>query len=302
MRRAILSLGIILYTALWTFAAYMHNGEEAMAARIVTVQRGDVHQVAAITGRLGYADERYVFAQTSGVISQICVKDQQRLAAGDAILRTLSDWQLEARSAYAAYANLSPEVLRDKTLPSLDDTMVIRVDQDCTVRQLLVQENALVTAGTPVARLTSHRQHILCNTAACDTEQIATGMWAWLYVQGEEAGKASVLSIGQETADAATGMIHREVVLLPEQPLDLPEGAAVDVYVYLAGSDDVMTLPVEAITERDTVWWHHDGICTEIPAQIVMTDEINAWVRLPEGIEIAVGEFSDNQRIVEAQP
>jgi len=31
-----------------------------------------------------------------------------------------------------------------------------------------------------------------------------------------------------------------------------------------------------------------------------MCDEINAWVSLPEGMQVAIGEFKEGQRIMEA--
>ena len=69
----------------------------------------------------------------------------------------------------------------------------------------------------------------------------------------------------------------------------------------------VTTLPLSAITPDETVWWIADGICTEIPAQIVQTDENSAWVSLPEGISVVNGEFDRCQqgvrvRIAEGTP
>ena len=60
--------------------------------------------------------------------------------------------------------------------------------------------------------------------------------------------------------------------------------------------------PVEAVTERETVWWVSDGRCTEIPAKSVLSDEMNVWVGLPEGLPVAVGEFVEGQRVQEVQP
>ena len=98
--------------------------------------------------------------------------------------------------------------------------------------------------------------------------------------------------------DAVTGVICIPITLLPEKHIDLPEGASVEVDVYIQGSDDVCSLPIEAITERESVWWVNEGRCTEIDVQIVMSDEMRAWVMLPEGLQVAIGEFSDGQRVV----
>jgi len=90
------------------------------------------------------------------------------------------------------------------------------------------------------------------------------------------------------------------VTLIPEQALSLPAGVQLDADVLLASGEDVPVLPVEAITDRGTVWRVYDGVCTEIPVEIVLSDEMNAWVRLPEGMQAAIGEFTEGQRVTEA--
>jgi hypothetical protein len=102
-------------------------------------------------------------------------------------------------------------------------------------------------------------------------------------------------------ADPVTGLVTIEVTLVPEQHIDCPEGAQVDVDIRLAGSDDVMVLPVKAINRQGNVWWVSDeGRCTEISAGIVMMDELHAWVQLPEGLPVAIGELQEGQLVREA--
>ena len=62
----------------------------------------------------------------------------------------------------------------------------------------------------------------------------------------------------------------------------------------------MLALPMEAITDRNTVWWVNKGRCTEIPAEIVLSDEMHAWVNLPEGLLVAIGEFEEGQLVMEA--
>ena len=118
----------------------------------------------------------------------------------------------------------------------------------------------------------------------------------------EALGSAEVTQVGDVTADAVTGRMVCRVTLTPEEPLDLPAEAAVEADVLLWGRAGVPVLPVEAVTERGTVWWVCDGRCTEIPAEIVRSDEMRAWVSLPEGLTVAVGEFAQGQRVTEVQP
>lgn len=275
--------------------------EPPTEAHIVYVQRGDVHQVAAMTGRLVYADERIVYAQSSGAVSRICVETGQRVAAGQELLRMETETQEDMLSAWFANTQaLSENVVTDAAQQAVERS-VIRAVEDSVVRQILVEDGMTIAAGTPVMRLTSSRQEISCLTAEADAEKLSVGMWAWISVGGEDCGFAEIISIGEAQTDAESGIVVVPVTLLPQQHLDDPEYTAVDVDVYLAGSDDVQTLPVEAITEQDTVWWVSEGRCTEISAGVVMMDEMLAWVSLPEGMAVAVGSFQEGQRVVEAK-
>lgn len=305
MSKPVVSLVVIACTALITLGLCLSTAEEAPTeARIVTVSRADVHQVVAITGRLGYLDERIAYAMAAGVVSRVCVEEGQRVAAGEALIRLETTQQEQVVSAWLS--NM-PEEASSAAMDVLDDQLamdatVLRCTEDCTVRQLLVQENSPVAAGSPVARLSSNWQQVTCSVSTADAAHIEAGMWAWLTAEGEALGFATVTEVGAEQVDASTGLRVRTVLLQPEQHIELPEGAAVDAEVYIAGSDDVLSLPVEAITARGTVWWVDEGRCTEIPAQIVLCDEMRAWVDLPEGMKAAVGEFAQGQRVVEARP
>lgn len=303
MRRALLSLVIIVCTAVWTAAKLLGLAEEPVQAVIVTVQRGDVHQVAAITGRIAYADENVAYAAASGVVSRVCVQPGQRVGEGEALVRIEAAQQIKAISAFAAAGAWQADEYNEEGLEELlsMESAVVRAAESCTIRQLLVTENMPVAAGTPVARVSSNEQEIICSVSDRELQHINEGMWAWLSAEGESLGFAKVVEIGEASVDTMSGSARTLVKLIAEQHIDLPEGAAVDADVYIAGSDDVLTLPVEAITERGTVWWVNDGRCTEIPAEIVMTDEILAWVHLPEGISVAIGEFQEGQSVEAAR-
>lgn len=274
--------------------------ETPQEARIVTVQRSDVHRVVAITGVLSYADETYAYADSNGIVARICTDKGQRVSKGDALVR------VEAVSRQDTVAAAVMEVLQEEGISShvtsqlaASDT-VIRAQQDGTVRQILIEENMPVTLGMPVARLTSSRQEIICRVAKADAEKIDVGMWAWISADGKKSGYADVHQIGDTASDQQNGLSYTEVILQPWTYVDIPEGAPVDAEVYLAGSDDVLSVPLEAVTDRGTVWWVCENRCTEIPAEIVMDDEMRAWVNLPEGMQLAVGEFEEGQRVVEA--
>lgn len=298
MRKTILSLLFIAGTALYVITSLLTSGDPPVEARFVRVQRGDVHQVVAINGRIAYSDERLVYAPASAAVERILVKPGQRVSAGEALVRFSAEFPMIA-AAFAGRDDTSATLVQEAL--SMNET-VLRSEADSTVRQVLVEPNAPVLAGTPLMRLSSNEQEIVCTAARADAEKVTPGMWAWITSEGEDEGFAEVVEVGVLMADPLTGMTGAEITLRPEQHLELPEGANVAVDVFLAGSDDVLTLPVDAITEQGTVWWVNEGRCTEITVEIVMTDEILAWVELPEGIQVAVGEFHEGQRVVEASP
>ncbi len=266
-------------------------------ARIVTVACGTITDSAALAGRLAYADETILYAAVPGLVSQVYVTPGQRVAAGEALLRMASGGYEAAVAAWLSAGQ--PE----DALPQALEGTVVRAPADATVRRILTAEHAAVTAGTPVALLSSNRQEIRCTAAEADVRRIRPGMWARLSAGGEELDRLAVVTaIGDLEADPVTGLPVCTVTLLPDQPIELPAGAAIDADVYLDGREDVPILPLEAITARGTVWWVDDERCTEIPVKTVLNDEMNAWVDLPEGTRVAVGEFEEGQRVAEVAP
>ena len=299
MKKMLWSLVLISVTLIFLLQA-CSNGEDAAQARFAVVKRADVHKVIPITGRITYTEEEYICAQTAGVAARICVREGERVGADAALVRIEVPYIDDALSTFAAEQDVLHQVAQNVSdIPR--SLCVIRADHPCTVRQVLIEDGARFTAGTPLMRVTSHEQRIVAAVSPVDAERITPGMWAWIVTEGETLCMATVESVGDISADLLTGFTVREVVLIPEKQIELPENTSVDVDIYLAGSDDVLSIPLEAITERDTVWWVHDGICTEIPASIVLRDEIRAWVHLPEGMSIAIGEFKNGQHVREVK-
>ena len=302
MRKPVWSLLMIAATVLAsTIMIACRPSEKATEVRIVRVRRGDVRQLVALTGRLAYTQEDYLMAPSVCSVERICVEPGQRVAAGEALIRLSA---AEASNAVEALNRLNPYM--DMSQIRLPDNLqryslpVLRAPQ-ATVRQIYIKEGDMTAAGTPLMRLSVGEQQIVCSVAQEDAGAIAPDMWGWLTYGGEPAGFAKVAEIGAETVEPATGLTYVSVSLQPEQHLDIPEGAAVDAELFIAGSDDVETLPVEAITERGTVWWIADNRCTEIPANVVLTDEILAWVELPEGLPVAIGEYKEGMCVQEAE-
>lgn len=301
MRRGRLAGLVLLLTLAAAGAMALAAGREepAVPARIVEVSRGDVRCVAALTGQLVWLEETAAYALSPGMVAQVYVQEGERVAEGQALLRLESG---AAERIAAAWAAQEQPLIAQEDVQALLESTVVRAPVDGTVRQLLVQENAPVASGVPVAVLSSADQAVVCAAAQKDASQVRRGMKAELLLEGEVIGRAEVTEIGPVTADALTGRMVCPITLTPEQTLSLPAGALLDVDVLLSSGTDVPVLPVEAVTDRGTVWRVYEGICTEISVEIVLSDEMNAWVRLPEGMQAAVGEFTEGQRVREAEP
>lgn len=307
MRKVVWSLWVMGATVLVTagMLAAKAASDQPREARMVRVERGSIRSVTALSGRLMYQEELLAPSGMAGYVAEVYVKEGQRVAQGDALVRLEASAQERLASAFVASGEQlagdggwlrSGDVAR-----SLQDT-VVRAPADGTVRQVLTGSHAAVAAGEPVAMLTSGRQEVRCTAVQADAARIRPGMWAWLSAGGEELGVAWVTAVGPLTAEPELGRVQSVITLTPEETVALPMGAAVEADIYLHGREDVPVLPVEAITERGTVWWVHEERCTEIPVEIISSDEMHAWVSLPEGMQVAVGEFETGQRLVEVLP
>lgn len=274
------------------------RGKEPVQARIVKVRRGDVVVTSALSGRVAYEEECPAVSAIPGRVAEVYVAPGQRVTQGQALLRLDSTG---AERAAAAFAAGSPDTVLAEHIQALLGETVIRATEDAVVRQILVGENTVVGPGEAVAVLSGSGQLIRCIAVEKDARELQTGMVAAILSDGEEIGRARVESVGNVSADPATGRIVCEVMLAPQEPLPVPHGALVDADVILEERRNVPVLPLEAVTARGTLWWVHDGICTEIPAEIVLSDEMSAMVPLAEGTAVAVGEFSEGQCIREEE-
>lgn len=296
MRRGWMLAAVVAVTAFLVW--WMRMPETPVEAEIITVARGTVERVLPLTCRIGWLDTTILYSTASGTVGQVLHREGDRVAAGEALIR------LDSPVAQAASAWVGQEGMERAAAGRLAEECVIRAHDNAVVRRILVEEGMPVASGTPSVVLSSSEQSLQCTATRSQAETLMPGMWARLYDEaGESLGLGYVTNVGDLQADETTGSLYSVITLTPEYRIQLPEGASVFADVYLEGRQDVPLLPVGAITDRDTVWWVNDeGTCTEIPAGIVLSDEMNAWVNLPEGLRVAVGEFEEGQLIAEVQP
>ena len=301
MRRGKIAAWMLLLTLAVVGGMALTGGreEEAVPARIVTVSRGDVRCVAALNGQTAWREETPAYTMIPGVVAEVYVQPGDCVTKGQALVRLDSG---AAERAAAVWTAKEQPLLDAADVQTLLDSTVIRAPADGVVRQVLAHESSLVTAGAPVAVMTSGEQMVICAAASKDAAGIKAGMEADVCMDGEVICQAMVTEVGPVTADTATGRMYCTVTLEPESGMDLPAGAAVEVDVLLQSGRDVPVLPVEAITERGTVWRVYEGICTEAAVEVLLSDERWAWVNLLEGTTVALGEYREGQRVREVNP
>lgn len=291
-----------------------------VTVRTARVVRGSVRQELALSGRLRFRDTVEVVALQSGVIRQVDARAGDAVSQGQALLRLDAaevENTLRTCLALAEQVNgLAADTTRpDGTEPPLTqwteallksrealEGTVLRAPLDGVVRQVYTAAGSAVAAGTPVMQLSDREQEVLCTVTATEAKALRVSQSAYLLDGEERVGTATVSAIGPLTADPMTGQLLCEVTLLAQSPIALPAGARLEARVYLAGNDSVPLLPVEALTDRETVWWIADGRCVEVDAGVVLADEVSAWVTLPEGLTVALGEQTEGAWVREADP
>lgn len=295
MKKALIAASAILFTI-----AYIGIGvhpEKISKARIVTVQRDNVYRTMKLSGTLKYSEESIVLAKSGGMISHVARTKGERVAKDDLIARINSDLQDAIHENGMTILNENLSGL--DSIPGFIGT--IRAPSNCTIRDIYVKEGELVTRGVPIARVSSNQQEVVCMVHPADAEQLSPGMWGWMKMADGSTISGWIDDISDVIKDSETGMSVQVVTFKPERYVVHDEGYEIDVEIYLDGSNNVLSLPVEAVTDRETVWWVNNGRCTEIPAEIVMFDENLVWVGLPEGMKVAVGEFDEGQLVQEAE-
>ena len=283
------------------------------AARVETCQVviGDVEQVLAVNGVLRYEMEYGAISPVTGVVAQVYVRQGDRVTAGQPLFRLNGEAQAMAVSAALAGQESLPEVIPAELASSqlqeaaaMLECLTVRAAADGLVQQVNVSQNGGVLAGGVAVALSGEEQRIQCSVVLRDAEKLMPGLQARIYKEDELLTMARVEEIAPAQVSSTTGQTVCQVMLAPEQSIDLPLGATVEVEVILHGQSRVPVLPLQAVSEQDTVWWVCDGRGYEIPAEVVMADEVNCWVNLPEGVTVVCGgdEVSQGQRLKEMKP
>ncbi len=285
--------------------------ERAARVEMCQVALGSVEQVLAVSGALRYEMEYGAISPVTGVVAQVYVRQGDRVQAGQPLFRLNGEAQAMAVSAALAGQESLPEILPAQLASSqlqeaaaTLECLTVRAAADGLVQQVNVTEHGGVMAGSVAMALSGEDQCIQCSVVLRDAEKLHPGLQARIWKDDELLTMATVAEIAPAQVSTTTGQTVCQVKLKPEEMIDLPLGASVEAEVILYGQENVPVLPLQAVSAQDTVWWVCDGRGYEIPAEVVMADEVSCWVNLPEGITVVCGgdEVNQGQRVKEMKP
>lgn len=297
--------------------------EQEARVTLCRVSLGHVEQVTAVSGVLRGQGEYAALSPSAGIVDAVYVSAGDRVKAGQALFRLDGEAQERAVTAALSRARTEDslavfqqgqewaawrEVLEQEGGVSTAqagaalEALTVRAASDGVVRTVNVARNGVVTAGMPGVTLSAESQEIQCAMVEKDAAAITTGMSARILWDGEVRSRGVVTDIGVVTA--AAGQSVCPVIVTPEEPLALPMGTKVEVEIIRDRASQVPVLPVEAVSDRDTVRWVADGRCYEAPVTVLMADETCCWVDMPRGTAVVLsGEATvEGQRIREETP
>lgn len=293
--------------------------------RVATVQTcqvgiGCVEQITALRGTLQGAEEWAALSPVTGTVSAVYVQPGDRVQKGQALFRMDDNAQAEAVTAAlnlqqddtwlqslenAALTEVQQQAdtalqQRVHTAVTAMEALTVRAPADGIVQQVYAAEHGGLTTGSPGVAFSSEQQMICCSAVMKDTQQIELGMKARIMDGDTVLAWANVTEIGP--VEALAGQSVRVVKLRPTSTLELPMGAAVNVEIIRQEAVNVPVLPVEALQEEDRVLWIAEGRCYDTPVEVLLRDEQNCWVNLPEGTQVVLrGEtIVSGQRVREA--
>jgi len=287
------------------------RGLPAAKVKTCRVEIGSVEQVLAVSGVLRYEMEYGAISPATGVVAQVYVQQGDEVHAGQPLFRLNDEVQaMTVSAALEGQGSLQEMIPAGLTSAQMQEAaaqmecLTVRAAADGIVQQVNVSENGGIMAGTLAMALSGEEQSVQCSVVLRDAEKLQTGMQARIIWGDEVLTEACVKSIGPAQVSAATGQTVCQVSLAPEQKIDLPLGAMLDAEIVLYGQENVPVLPLQAITDAETVWWVAENRGYEIPAEMVMADEVNCWVNMPEGITVVCGgeTLQEGQRVKEMKP
>lgn len=280
---------LVMLTATAAACAVLLLRHQATEITVVRVEKGNIRRTVGVTGMVAYTQETPVTAMLSGTVDALYVQEGERVTQGQALARVRGAVPEETVLAMMTHLDADAQRVLARALSG----SILRAPVSGIVQRVATTAFAPVQAGSIPMSIATGAPEIVCLCVPADAEAVRVGQLADISVGGIHRGYATVASIKPVTESSGTA--HR-LILSPQDDLTLATGTTVDAQILVEQHTQIPSLPLSAITPEETVWWIADGVCTEIPAQIVQTDEHAAWVNLPEGLIVADGELARCQQ------
>ena len=330
-----MAITVMTAAALWTWPV-----ERWETVKTAKVTLGSVERTVSVTGIAARKDEYFSAHPKGGVVVQVYVQEGQAVTAGQALYR-LDDTPYQSalkqvmqaldsadatQSAFAARAAaaLGPggQALAEEGLSAYGSAraeltssvealtaeiegLTQRAYRDGQVLQVMAREGELLLPGSPGAVLSSIDAEVRTEVNARDSRQIKEGMRARISQNGLPLGEAVVEKIGLLKPNSQ-GISYAQVVFTPLHGLSVPVGAQVDVDVILEERSQVPVVPVEALTDQDTLYQVYEGRAWEHNAPVQLWNDAWAVVEdLPVGTEVVLSpekEIYDGVRLKVVKP
>ena len=328
MRKSTASFFMMAITAITAAALWTWPVERWETVKTVKVSYGSVERTVSVTGLAARKDEYYSAHPKGGVVVQVYVREGQAVVEGQPLYR-LDDTQYQAalkqamqalenadatRTAFTAQAaaafgqdaqTLAEEglstyggaraelVSRVESLTAEIEGLTQRAYRDGQVLQMMAREGELLLPGSPGAALSSAQAEVRAQVGARDSRQIMEGMRACITQNSMPLGDAVVEKVGLLKPNSQ-GISYAQVVFAPLDGLSVPVGAQVEVDVILEERTQVPVVPVEALTDQNTIFQVYGGRAWERIKPILLWDSTWAAVDgLPVGTEVVLSPGKD---------
>ena len=313
-----MAITVMTAAALWTWPV-----ERWETVRTAKVSLGSVERTVSVTGLAARKGEYYSAHPKGGVVVQVYVQEGQAVSVGQPLYRlddtpyqaalkqamhalenaesTQAAWQAQAAAAFgqnvqalaeeslSAYGSAKAELkARVESLTAEIASLTQRAYKDGQVLQLIAREGELLLPGSPGAVLSSMEAEVRSSVGDRDSRQIIEGMRARITQNSVPLGEAVVEKVGLLKPNSQ-GISYAQVVFSPLNGLSVPVGAQVDVDVILEERSQVPVVPVEALTDQNTVFQVYGGRAWELGTSVRLWDDIWAVVDgLPVGAEVVL--------------
>lgn len=318
-----MAITVMTAAALWTWPV-----ERWETVKTVKVSLGSVERTVSVTGVAARKDEYYSAHPKGGVVVQVYVQEGQSVIQGQPLYRlddapyqaalkqamqamenadaTQDAFRARAAAAFgqdaqtlaeeglSAYGSARAELAtRVETLTAEIEGLTQRAYRDGQVLQMMAREGELLLPGSPGAVLSSTEAEVRAEVIARDSRQIKEGMRARFTQNSMPLGEAVVEKVGLLKPNSQ-GVSYAQVVFAPLDGLSVPVGAQVEVDVILEERTQVPVVPVEALTDQDTIFQVYEGRAWERIMPVHLWDSVWACVDdLPLDTEVVLSPEKD---------